>query len=283
MNFIYLNGKFIKKEKAYVSVLDHGFLYGDGIFETMRSYNGTVYLINEHIDRLFESAKAVFLNMPLSKKEIKNAIYNTLKKNNLKDAYIRLTISRGYGEPGLDINICKNPTIVIYTKQFISYPEEWHKNGIKIICITGSNEIGHIKSCNYLNNILAKIKAYKRGAQEAIFINNRGYVTEGVISNIFIVNSGVLTTPSLNNNILPGITRREVMNISKKEGIEVKEMNIKQEDIISSDECFLTNTGFEIIPVKELYEKKRWEMCPGDITMLLTDRFKERINRVSHT
>src|SRR3989339_510952 len=257
---IFINGKFYSKKAAKISIFDHGYLYGDGIYETMRSSNGIVFKVDEHIERLFHSAKMIYLDIPYSREEIKKTIYKTLKVNKLKNAYIRMSFSRGFGEIGLDPELCEKPTFAIIAKKFIPYPKEYYKNGVKII--VAKTKRNHpesispeIKSTNFLNNILAKIEAKKQNAFEAIMLNLEGFVAEGTISNIFIVKKGILTTPSLKCGILDGITRKYILENAKKLKIKVKETNLSINDLYTADECFITNTSLGVMPVRFINDK----------------------------
>ncbi|MBI4378093.1 MAG: branched-chain-amino-acid transaminase [Nitrospinae bacterium] len=290
---IYVNGKLLPRNEAKVSVLDHGFLYGSGVFETMRSYHGKVFMIDKHIERLFRSADAIYLNISMSHEEIREAIEETIKANGLKDAYIRITVSRGEGEPGLDPDLCQSPTVVVYTKEFKPYPEEWYRKGIKIIVTAikkGSPDYIHrpLKACNYyLPNFFAKVEAKRRGAIEGIMLDEacsekgklNGTITEGTVSNIFIISKGVLITPPTGPNVLDGVTREIAIQIAKQSGIPCKEERFSRAELIAADECFLTNTTFEIIPVREVDDFKIGEKSPGDITALLTEKFKRLRDR----
>lgn len=280
--FIYLNNKLVPEEEAVVSVFDHGFLYGDGIYETMRAYRGKVFLIDEHIQRLFRSGELIMLNIKLSQKQIKAAIYNTLEKNNLMEAYIRLSISRGPGEIGLDPELCKLPTFVIITNEFREYPKELYSNGVKI-CIAKTRRNApeslnpKIKSLNFLNNILAKIEAKKSGAYEAIMLNYKGFLAEGTISNIFFVKEKLLMTPSTDAGILDGITRDLVIRVARREGVRVEEGLYSADKLYDSDEVFITNTTLEILPVVKVNEKKIRNGFPGPITKALHRGYKEEV------
>ncbi|MDD5687446.1 MAG: branched-chain-amino-acid transaminase [Elusimicrobia bacterium] len=273
---IFINGRFYSKKNAKISVFDHGFLYGDGIYETMRSYNNIVYKIDEHISRFFKSAGLISLKIPFSKQYIKKSVYQTLKINKLKDAYIRMSLSRGEGEIGLDPALCPKPTFVIIVKKFKPYPREFCEKGIKIIIAkTRRNHPAalnpEIKSTNFLNNILAKIEAKNKNAFEAIMLNIEGFVTEGTISNIFIVKNNVLKTPSIKCGILDGITRKYILKIAKSLRIKTKESFLKPKDLYTADECFITNTSLEIMPVSLIDNKKI--MVVGKITKELIGNF----------
>jgi branched-chain amino acid aminotransferase len=277
---IYINGKFFPREEAKISVLDHGFLYGSGVFETMRSYRGNVFMVDKHIERLFRSAEAIYLNIPISPAEIRKAIEDTVKVNGLKDAYIRITISRGEGEPGLDPDLCKTPTVVIYAKEFKPYPEEWYREGVRITVTSvkkGSPDyIKHpVKICNYyLPNFFAKREAKRRGAVEGIMLTGDGYIAEGTVSNIFIVSNGAILTPPAGVDVLDGVTRGIVIQIAKDAGILFREEIFSKTELIKAEECFLTNTTFEILPVKEVDGFKIGERSPGEITTFLMGKFR---------
>lgn len=282
--FIYLNGKLVPEEKALVSVFDHGFLYGDGIYETMRSYRDIVFLIDEHIKRLFRSGNLIRLKIPRSEEEIKKSIYRTLKKNNLKDAYIRLSISRGSGEIGLDPELCKEPTFVIITKRFNEYPEELYRKGVTVSIVNTRRNAPEalnpkIKSLNFLNNILAKIEAKEAGTYEAIMLNYRGYLTEGTITNIFFVKRGSIFTPSIEAGILDGITRDLIIRVAERNGKNVKEGLYTPEDLYSADEAFITNTTLEILPVIKIDKNVIGKGIPGSVTKDLHRRYREEVER----
>ena len=277
---VFLNGKLVDKKDAKITVFDHGLLYGDGVFEGIRSYDGLLFKFNEHIDRLFESAKSIELNIPMSKEELRDAVIKTLKSNKLKDAYIRLVVTRGAGDLGLDPRKCKEATVFIITDKIVLYPKEYYENGLfVIIAKTKRNLKGalnpQIKSLNYLNNILAKIEAIKEDRQEAIMLSHDGYVAECTGDNIFIVRHGVISTPPLNIGALKGVTRRAVMDIAKRDGIPAKEEMMKPEDIYSADECFLTGTAAEIAPVTKIDDHVIGNGKPGEVTSRPLEKFHE--------
>jgi len=277
---IYLNGKLVEREEAKISVFDHGLLYGDGVFEGIRSYNCLVFKLREHIDRLYESAHTIMLNIPLSKEEMIKAVIDTLKANRLKDAYIRIVVTRGEGDLGLDPRKCKKPNIFIITDKIVLYPEKYYREGLEIITVPTQRNIPEalnpqIKSLNYLNNILAKIEAINCGVEEAIMLNFSGYVAECTGDNIFIVKDKVLITPPPYVGILKGITRDTVMKLAEKDGIEVKEIVITRHDLYNADECFLTGTAAEIIPVVKIDSRIIGEGKPGKITKRLMREFKK--------
>ena len=286
--FVYLNGKLVPEEKARVSVFDHGFLYGDGIYETMRAYKGIVFMVDEHIKRLFRSGDLIKLKINLSHEGIKKAIYNSLKKNNLKDAYIRLSISRGQGEIGLDPELCKKPTFVIIAKQFKEYPEELYLRGVKISIVKTRRNTPEalnpkIKSLNFLNNILAKIEAKEAGAYEAIMLNYKGYLTEGTITNIFFIKDNSLFTPSIEAGILDGITRDLIIRVAERKGIKVTEGLYTPENIYDADETFITNTTLEILPVIKIDKNVIGKGIPGSVTKDLHRSYKEEVERYLKT
>lgn len=278
MSLIYLNGKMVEKENAKVSVFDHGLLYGDGVFEGIRSYNGLVFKLNEHIDRLYESAHTIMLRIPLTKEKMAQAVIATLKANKLKDAYIRLVVTRGPGDLGLDPRKCNTPTIFIIADKITLYPERFYKDGLKIITVPTQRNIPEalnpgIKSLNYLNNILAKIEAINSGVEEAIMLSHLGYVAECTGDNIFIVKDRVLITPPPYVGILKGITRQAVMDVAKKMRIAVREDVLTRHDVFNADECFLTGTACEIIPVVEIDSRKIGKGMPGATTLKLIREF----------
>lgn len=282
--FVYLNGRLIPEEEAVISVFDHGFLYGDGIYETMRAYRGAVFMIDEHIKRLFRSGDLIKLKIPQSRDEIKETVYNTLRKNNLKEAYIRLSISRGKGEIGLDPELCKEPTFVIIAKRFKEYPEELYLRGVMVSIVKTRRNAPEalnpkIKSLNFLNNILAKIEAKEEGTYEAIMLNYQGQLTEGTISNIFFVKNKTLYTPSIEAGILDGITREMVIRIAKGKGIKVEEGIYNPGNLYGADEAFITNTTLEVLSVVKVDDKTIGNGNPGPITKDLHKGYKKEVER----
>ncbi len=278
---VYINGRFYDKENAKISVFDHGLLYGDGVFEGIRSYNRLVFKLKEHIDRLYESAHSIMLNIPLKKEEMIKAVVATLKKNSLKDAYIRLVVSRGEGDLGLDPRKCRgNATIIIITDKIMLYPEKFYRDGLSIITVPTVRNLPEalnpqIKSLNYLNNILAKIEATNCGYDEAIMLDSLGYVAECTGDNIFIVKGGHLYTPPQCMGTLRGITRDSILDIAKKDKIPVHEHVISRHEVFISDECFLTGTAAEIIPVVKVDGRVIGEGRPGKLTLSLMKKFRE--------
>jgi branched-chain amino acid aminotransferase len=278
---VYINGKFYDKQNAKVSVFDHGFLYGDGVFEGIRSYNRLIFKLKEHIDRLFESAQSIMLGIPLSKEQMIKAVVATLKENGLKDAYIRLVVSRGEGDLGLDPRKCfTGPTIIIIADKIALYPEKFYRSGLEIITVPTVRNLPEalnpqIKSLNYLNNILAKIEAANAGFDEAIMLDSLGYVAECTGDNIFIVKRGHLYTPPQCMGTLRGITRDAVLDICRKNKISTHEHVITRHEVYISDECFLTGTAAEIIPVVKVDGRRIGDGKPGKITLSLMKKFKE--------
>ena len=275
---IYINGKYYDKEDAKISVYDHGLLYGDGVFEGIRVYGGKVFRHAEHLDRLWESAKAIFLDIPMTKAEMTKAVEDTLALNGIKDGYIRLVVTRGIGTLGLDPNRCGKPQIIIITDSIALYPEEYYKKGLEII--TSSVQRMHpaalsprIKSMNYLNNILAKIEGIRSGCVEALMLNHKGEVAECTGDNIFLVRHGRLLTPPNDAGILEGVTRDAVMQLARDMGIEVCEASLTRHDVYVADECFLTGTAAEVVPVTKVDGRVIGEGVPGPITRELMDRF----------
>ncbi len=278
---IYINGKFSGRENAKVSVFDHGLLYGDGVFEGIRAYNSLVFKLKEHVERLFESAHTLMLDIPLTRAQMIRAVVETLKANNLKDAYIRLIVTRGEGDLGLDPRKCRGKaTIIIIADKITLYPEKFYKEGLCIITVPTVRNLPEalnpqIKSLNYLNNILAKIEAINSGCDEAIMLDSLGYVAECTGDNIFIVKGNNLYSPPQCMGTLRGITRDAVMEISIKSKIETHEHVITRHEVYNSDECFLTGTAAEIIPVVKIDGRLIGTGKPGKVTLTLMKKFKE--------
>jgi branched-chain amino acid aminotransferase len=277
--YVYLNGNILPAKEAVVSVFDHGFLYGDGIYETMRVYNGVLFKLDEHLRRLHRSASLIGLTIPLDISHLKIAIYETLIANSLRNAYVRLTISRGRGSVGLDPDLCPEPTIVIFTQEFKEYPPAFYRKGISLIISETRRNLKEainpqIKSLNFLNNILAKIEAKKKGAYEAVMLNVHGKVTEGTISNIFFYGDKVLCTPSPDCGLLDGITRRMVIELARREDLKVKEGKFTKKDIYSAEEVFITNTTMEVMPVSKIDEQK---YPVGNISKLLRKIYRQEV------
>ncbi len=277
---IYLDGKFVEKEKAVVSVFDHGLLYGDGVFEGIRTYDSLVFRLKEHIDRLYKSADAIELKIPMTKTAMMEAVVETLKVNSLKDAYIRLVVTRGYGDLGLDPRKCRKPTIFIIADKIVLYPKELYQKGLSIVTATTRRNLPQsldprIKSLNYLNNILGKIDAIKAGTEEAIMLTYDGHVAECTGDNIFIVKKGELYTPPVSIGALEGVTRDTVIGVARDMDMPFFEKMMKMDDVYAADEVFLTGTAAEIIPVVKIDSRTINGGKPGAITLKLWEGFKK--------
>jgi len=277
---IWISGQLYDKENAKISVYDHGLLYGDGVFEGMRSYSGKVFRLEQHLDRLWKSAKAIWLEIPITREATGKAVNDTLAANGIKDGYIRLVVTRGSGALGLDPNKCSNPQIIVITDHITLYPKEFYDNGLTII--TASTVRNHpaalsprIKSLNYLNNIMAKIEGLQAGCVEALMLNAQGEVAECTGDNIFIVRQGVLMTPPIDAGILEGITREAVIELATEMKIPVQQIPFVRHDIFIADECFLTGSAAEVIPVVKLDSRVIGSGQPGPLTKRLTERFHQ--------
>ncbi|HEY4674562.1 MAG TPA: branched-chain-amino-acid transaminase [Candidatus Bathyarchaeia archaeon] len=275
---IYIDGEYYPKLKAKVSVFDHGLLYGDGVFEGIRAYSGSVFKLKEHIDRLYRSAHMLMLQIPITKEEMINAVLETLRKNNLKDAYIRLVVTRGVGDLGLNPKKCPTPTIIVITDSITLHKAEAKEKGVTAMIswirrdpIDATSH--EIKSLNYLNSILAEIESNTNGVDEAIFLDKNGFVCEGVGENIFIVKKGVLLTPPSYIGALSGITSEAVIQLARRLGYEVIEKNITPFELLNSEEVFFTGTAAEIVPLREINKRQIGNGKPGPITKRLTEEF----------
>ena len=276
---VYLNGEFVQKKDAKVSVFDHGFLYGDGVFEGIRAYGGNIFKLKEHIDRLFVSARAIKLQIPMEKEELTYDVLETVRKNNLSDAYIRLVVSRGEGDLGLNPVKCPRPSVIIIADAIVLNPEEFYEKGLSIITASTRRNIPQalsprIKSLNYLNNIMAKIEANRGGVPEALMLNSQGYVSECTGDNIFIVRGDSrLITPPLHAGVLDGITRKSVMELARRAGIDVGEELFTLFELYNADECFLTGTAAEVIPVVKIDDRDIGTGKVGSVTKKLMSDF----------
>jgi len=280
---IYVDGKYYDPKNAKISVFDHGLLYGDGIFEGIRAYNGRVFKLTEHIDRLFYSAKAILLKIPLSHGHIVRAVVETCRRNKIRDGYVRLLVTRGAGTLGLNPNRCKNPSIIVIADKIQLYPAELYERGMEIITVPTTRNLHSalnpaIKSLNYLNNILAKIEANNAGCEEAIMLNAEGFVSECTGDNIVIVKAGQMLTPPLSAGALYGITRGVVLELAREEGLTVAEPNLTRYDLFNADECFLTGTGAELIPIVKIDGRVIGAGKPGPITRRLVDKYHALTN-----
>ena len=277
---IYINGQIVPQEDAKISVFDHGLLYGDGVFEGIRAYNGKIFTLDEHLDRLYDSATAISLKIPITKAEMAEAIKQTMKANNLTDSYIRLVVTRGVGKLGLDPNKCATPQIIIITDTIELYSKALYERGLDIVTVTTiRNHFSaldpKIKSLNYLNNILAKIESIQSGAGEALMLNKDGYVAECAGDNIFIFKNNILLTPPSSAGILVGITRNVVMKLAAEMGVQVREELMTRYDLYIAEECFLTGTAAEIIPVVKIDGRTIGTGKPGKITLDLLKRYRD--------
>jgi branched-chain amino acid aminotransferase len=277
---IYIDGKFYSEPHAKISVFDHGLLYGDGIFEGIRAYHGRVFKLKEHIDRLFHSAKAILLTLPVSRAEIMRAVVATCRRNQIRDGYIRLVVTRGVGGLGLNPNRCKRPSVIVIADKIQLYPQEFYERGLEIITVATVRNLHSalnpaIKSLNYLNNILAKIEANNGGCEEAIMLNAEGFVSECTGDNIFIVKGHALLTPPLSAGALYGITRNVVIELAKDLGISTAETNLTRYDLFNADECFLTGTGAELIPVVKIDGRVIGSGRPGRTTRTFVKKYRE--------
>jgi branched-chain amino acid aminotransferase len=279
---VYIDGEYYPKSQAKISVYDHGLLYGDGVFEGIRAYNGVVFKLKEHIDRLYRSAHAIMLQIPMTKEEMINTVLETLRKNNLKDAYIRLVVTRGVGDLGLDPRKCSKPTIIVITDTIALHKSEAKEKGITAMLTWVKRDpvdaTSHeIKSLNYLNSILAKIEANISGVDEAICLDKNGFVCEGVAENIFIVKNGRIYTPPSYTGALPGITAETVKELARNLGYEVIEKNITPYELFTADEVFFTGTAAEIVPVREINKRQIGSGKPGPITKRLMEEFSKLV------
>jgi branched-chain amino acid aminotransferase len=281
---IFLNRRLVPARQATVSVYDHGFLYGDGIYETFRAYGGVIFRVNHHLSRLKQSASLIHLTLPHSSSKLRDILYRTLSANKLKEAILRLSISRGVGEPGHDPDLCYDPTIVVIPRAFKRYPESLYQQGLKATIVStrrsGPESLDpQIKSTNFLNNILAKIEAKKAGADEGLMLNRKGCLTEGTVSNIFFVKKYRLYTPSLKTGLLNGITRQVVLELAHSVGLKVMEGLFFPGDLIRADESFITNTSLEVMPITRVGKRRIGDGKPGPITIKLRSSFTALVQR----
>ena len=277
---IYIDGNFHDQAEAKISVFDHGLLYGDGVFEGIRFYNDRVFRLEEHIDRLWDSARAIALDIPMSKSELVAATLETIRQNDLHDGYIRLIVTRGVGSLGLSPDTCRRPSIIIIAATITLYPEElYHKGLTMVTCSTRRTPPAalspRVKSLNYLSNILGKLEAQNAGAGEGLMLNEQGYVSECTGDNIFIVKNGEISTPHLSSGILAGVTRGVVFELAEKLSIRAVERELIRHDIYTADECFLTGTAAEVIPAVQLDRRIIGNGQPGPITLQLIESFRE--------
>lgn len=280
---VYISGKLYEKADAKISVFDHGLLYGDGVFEGIRAYSGRIFRLEQHVDRLYASAKAIHLQIPMAKEEMARAITETTEGNQLRDGYIRVVVTRGAGSLGLDPRKTTDPQIIIIADTISLYPEELYEHGLKII--TAATIRSHpntvnprVKSLNYLNNIMAKIEGTNAGCLEALMLNHKGEVAECTGDNIFMIRGGEVHTPSTDSGILEGITREAVIELAREAGYMVVERTMDRYDVYNADECFLTGTAAELIPVVECDGRAIGDGKPGPITRDLLQRFRKLVH-----
>lgn len=279
---VYINGKYFPKEEAKISVFDHGFLYGDGVFEGIRAYGGKVFRLRDHVERLYESAKAIHLPIPISMEQMEADIVSTLKENELSDGYIRVVITRGIGSLGLNPFTCSPAQIVIIADAIALYPDELYRTGLEVVTASTRRNLSEalsprVKSLNYLNNILAKIEGLNAGCEEAVMLNSYGLVAECTGDNIFIVKDRELLTPAPSMGILEGVTRDVVIELARGRGYRVKETTLSRHDLFVADECFLTGTAAEVIPVVKIDGRRIGDGHPGTVTQELIAAFRELV------
>ena len=275
---IYINGTLYDKEDAKISVYDHGLLYGDGVFEGMRTYGGRVFRLEQHLVRLYESAKAIWLQIPMTKPDLATAVNETVTINSIQDGYIRLVVTRGAGSLGLDPNRTSDPQVIIIADSITLYPKEYYDNGLEIVSVSTIRNhpaalSPRVKSLNYLNNILAKIEGLQAGCVEALMLNHNGEIAECTGDNIFLVSRGEVLTPPIDAGILQGITRGAVIDLARNDGLTVREVPLTKHDVYIADECFLTGSAAEVIPVVKVDSRTIGDGKPGVITRELINRF----------
>jgi branched-chain amino acid aminotransferase len=279
---VYFDGRYVDSNEAKVSVFDHGLLYGDGIFEGIRIYGGNVFRLEEHLERLELSARAIMLTLPLSRAELAEAVCETCRRNKLEDGYIRLVVTRGVGDLGLAPWSCAKPTLFIIAATISLYPQEYYDNGLAIVTVPTRRIApdalpAAVKSLNYLNNVLAKIEAKQAGALEAIMLNAQGYIAECTADNVFVVQKGEVITPASSAGALKGITRGTIFEVAKAAGVPIREADLTRYDVWCADECFLTGTGAEVIPVVKLDGRVIGSGKPGPITGRILAGFRQRV------
>lgn len=280
---VFIDGAYLSQENAKISVFDHGLLYGDGVFEGIRCYNSNVFMLDEHLERLYDSAKSIMLEIPIPIDAMKHNVLETLRRNQLREGYVRLIVTRGIGDLGLDPEKCPNPSVVIIADRIQLYPEKYYEDGLEIVTVSVRRNYPEainprVKSLNYLNNILAKIEAKQSGAVEALMLNNDGYVVECSGDNIFLVKDEIIITPPPHIGILEGVTRNTVISLAHEAGFQVEERVFTRHDIYIADECFLTGTAAEVIPVVKLDRRIIGEGKPGIVTQKLIAAFRHLAN-----
>jgi len=279
---IWLDGKIVEENEARISVFDHGLLYGDGIFEGIRFYEGRVFRLEEHIDRLFSSAKSLLLKMPLSHGEICEAVLETIRANGLHDGYVRLVVTRGVGDLGLNPYLCPHPSMFVIASAISLYPPEFYDNGLEVVTCatrrpTPASLSPQVKSLNYLNNVMAKVEALKAGAREGLMLNEQGYVAECTGDNVFIVKKGEVLTPPVSDGSLDGITRQVIFELCGELGIPIREATLSRYDLYTADESFLTGTAAETISMVKLDDREIGDGSPGPISLKLIEAYRKKV------
>lgn len=279
---VYIDGEFFPEKEAKISVFDHGLLYGDGVFEGIRFYNGRVFRLEEHIDRIFDSAKAIHLGVPVSREELCSTVVETIRRNDLRDGYVRLVITRGSGGLGLSPYRCERASIIVIASSIVLYPEENYTNGLKLVTCstrrpTHDTLSPAVKSLNYLSNVMAKVEALAAGAQEGVMLNNNGLVAECTGDNVFIAKDDHLFTPPVSAGMLNGITRRVVIELARSLGYSLQERELSRYDLYTADEVFLTGTAAEVIPVRVYDEREIGDGKPGPVTRRLMAEFRKLV------
>lgn len=280
---VYVDGEFFAEKDARISVFDHGLLYGDGIFEGIRFYNGRVFRLEEHLERLWDSARSICLEIPLTMRRMTDAVLDTIRRNDLREGYVRLLVTRGVGNLGLNPAQCKKPSVIIIAATIALYPEEVYRNGLTVVtCATRRTSPGAlnpaVKSLNYLNNVMARIEASLAGADEGLMLNDQGNVAECTADNVFLVKHGEIFTPPISAGALRGITRATVFDIAAEIGLKISAVDITRHDVFVADECFLTGTAAEVIPVIKVDGRKIGQGKPGPITARVIARFREIVS-----
>ncbi|MFT6180145.1 MAG: branched-chain amino acid aminotransferase [Paracoccaceae bacterium] len=279
---IWLDGNIVEEAEAKISVFDHGLLYGDGIFEGIRFYEGRVFRLTEHIERLYLSAKALLLKMPWTLEDICEATLETIRANGLQDGYIRLVVTRGVGDLGLNPYLCPTPSMFIIASGITLYPKELYENGLEVVTCstrrpTPASLSPQVKSLNYLNNVMAKVEALKAGAKEGLMLNEQGYVAECTGDNVFIVKKGAVLTPPVSDGSLDGITRQVIFDLCEELGITIREVSMTRYDVYTADESFLTGTAAETIPMVKLDEREIGDGKPGPVSLRLIEAYGKKV------
>jgi branched-chain amino acid aminotransferase len=277
---VYVNGQFVSAAEASVSVFDHGFLYGDGVFEGIRVYDGTIFRLRQHIERLYQSAQCLMLTIPMTPEAMGDAIVETVRRRALPSQYIRVVVSRGAGDLGLDPRLCPTPSVIIIADTIALYPEQFYTDGLELVTVATRRSPSwaldpRIKSLNYLNNIMAKIEAQQAGAAEAVMLNAEGYVAECTADNLFVMRQGRLATPCVSAGALQGVTRDSVLEIAAQVGLETDEAFLTRYDLYTAEECFMTGTGAEIVPVVRIDGRQIGAGTPGPVTAQLRAAFAD--------